>query len=174
MNVSRYDRGRKRSVAEMASLMTYDELRAKARKYLHSRTMVNWKTGCWEWEGAVDANGYTGAGNPMRPGTITRGHRISYEAFNGPITEGLHVRHVCNNPSCTNPEHLLLGTPKDNAEDRMKARRASGADINSCPKCEGPRTRNSQGNLKCKPCHNKYHAGLRAKKRAKQQEARNR
>lgn len=51
-------------------------------------------------------------------------HRASYEEFNGAITDGLLVCHSCDTPSCINPDHLFLGTDKDNFHDSLnKGRR---------------------------------------------------
>ncbi len=44
-------------------------------------------------------------------------HRAVWELFNGPVPEGLIVRHKCDNPRCCNPDHLELGTQKDNVQD---------------------------------------------------------
>ena len=51
-------------------------------------------------------------------GTPVYVHRVVWEAHNAePIPEGMVVRHTCDNPSCCNPEHLVLGTLKDNTAD---------------------------------------------------------
>ena len=80
--------------------------------------------GCWEWTAGTRQNG--GYGVIATPGkSVARGgtgrqlvaHRLSWEIHNGPIPENLLVLHRCDNPPCTNPEHLYLGTQKDNVRD---------------------------------------------------------
>ena len=43
-------------------------------------------------------------------------HRLSYLVFNGTLEPGLVVMHLCNNNKCFNPEHLKLGTQKENCK----------------------------------------------------------
>ena len=47
-------------------------------------------------------------------------HRLAYTTVKGPIPKGQLIRHTCNNPPCCNPNHLVPGTYKDNAQDRIK------------------------------------------------------
>jgi hypothetical protein len=54
-------------------------------------------------------------------------HRWAYEFFNGEIPKDMIVLHNCDNTRCINPEHLILGTRKENSEDMVsKGRQAKG------------------------------------------------
>lgn len=72
--------------------------------------------GCYLWDGYIRPDGYGWV--TMKRKTYFA-HRVVYEFFNGPISDGLIIRHKCDNPACINPEHLEIGTHKDNAEDRV-------------------------------------------------------
>jgi hypothetical protein len=77
-------------------------------------------TGCWLWLGHL-TRGYgriRAFGETPRPA-----HRISYIIHVGPIPEGLHVLHGCNEASCVNPAHLHLGTDVENTADKVRAGR---------------------------------------------------
>lgn len=75
---------------------------------------------CWIWNGSRNKYGY----GKIR--TLTAqlfAHRLSYEMHKGPIPDGQIVRHMCHNPPCVNPAHLLVGTYKDNSDDKFRAGR---------------------------------------------------
>ena len=55
-----------------------------------------------------------------RNGKLWRGNRYSYTINKGDIPEGLVIRHTCDNPACINPDHLILGTQKDNVKDMLE------------------------------------------------------
>ena len=79
----------------------------------------------------VDPNTNTaGGGYPLSclgAGKYTATSRAVWEECFGPIPKGLFVLHKCDNPKCVNPEHLFLGTQKDNMEDKTrKGRQARG------------------------------------------------
>ena len=73
---------------------------------------------CWEWKNATDGNGYGRIYLGSRRALLA--HRVSYLIHKGEIPDGLFVCHSCDNPTCTNPLHLFLGTPKDNMQDCIK------------------------------------------------------
>jgi|MDSZ01.2.fsa_nt_gb hypothetical protein len=80
---------------------------------------------CWEWAGPKNHYGYGVLSTGGRNGKSVLAHRYSWELHNGPlpIGDGYHgtvVRHKCDNRSCVNPEHLEIGSQKDNVADMDK------------------------------------------------------
>lgn len=81
------------------------------------------KNGCWEWNGCINSK-YGAFRFRKKP---QKAHRVSWVIHNGEIPDGLQVLHKCDNPPCTNPEHLFLGTNADNMKDMVsKKRHVSG------------------------------------------------
>ncbi|MEW6626581.1 MAG: HNH endonuclease signature motif containing protein [Pseudomonadota bacterium] len=78
-------------------------------------------SGCREWQGYRLANGY---GQVKRAGRSYQAHRYAWEEMNGPIPLGMIICHRCDNRACCNPDHLWLGTNKQNSEDMVRKWRA--------------------------------------------------
>lgn len=72
------------------------------------------EAGCWIWTGTVNERGY---GRVYSGGRMWIAHRLSWTQVNGPIPAHMFVCHRCDTPSCVNPDHLFLGSPRDNVID---------------------------------------------------------
>jgi hypothetical protein len=86
---------------------------------------------CWMWKTGINADGYGHfhikderfpVGDSRRYKN-KRAHVWSYENFVGPVPRGMLVRHLCHNRNCVRPEHLELGTHKENMQDALDANR---------------------------------------------------
>ena len=85
---------------------------------------------CEEWQGNRLPRGY---GQVRYEGKTRLAHRVAYCQYHGlhlSEIDGKIVRHVCDNPRCVNPKHLILGTNMDNSQDMVsRNRQAKGEKI---------------------------------------------
>lgn len=92
---------------------------------------------CWNWTGAKKPTGY---GNVRIDKVYKLAHRVAFELAHEEIPSGFIVCHICDNPSCCNPSHLMLGTVKSNAADMLIKNRQKKTD----PLNRGERNINSK------------------------------
>lgn len=96
--------------------------REQLRARILSSITVDPATGCWEWNRGRHPLGY---GILWIDGKCWRANRAAWEAFVGPIPEGLVVRHKrCDNPPCCNFDHMATGTKADNSKDMVEKLRS--------------------------------------------------
>lgn len=82
---------------------------------------------CWPYTGTVSK--ISGHGQIFWDGRLIGTHRAAYMLFVGPIADGLHVCHKCDNPPCCNPDHLWLGTHRENMLDMRAKGRGKTPDV---------------------------------------------
>jgi len=95
-------------------------------------------SGCWLWLGTVQG-GTTDKPTDARPRMwdgekSDYAYRISWSLFRGAIPARLEIRHKCDVPSCVNPDHLTIGTRKDNMGDCVERGRTNKPRGEAAPK----------------------------------------
>lgn len=118
---------------------------------LHAKPNEN---GCWIWGATVDKT--TGYGQITIDYKVYKAHRVSYEAFVGPIPKGLHIDHLCRVRSCVNPAHLEPVTPLVNVR---RSPIAHGSETH-CPQRHAYSPENTyvspEGRRACRTCRRAY------------------
>lgn len=126
---------------------------------------IRYDSGCWIFTGAKNEYGYGVIG--VHGSRTGKAHRVAYEHLVGPIPGGLHLDHLCRDPSCVNPIHL---EPVTNGENHRR-----GKDGNSRKKVQTHCKRGhelsgdnlgrwhlSNNQRWCKQCHNLRERARRA------------
>lgn len=124
------------------------------KEHLWSKVMPEPNSGCWIWMGAIRDNGY---GQTSFHGHHETAHRATYEAFVGPVPEGLELDHLCRVRCCVNPDHLEPVTHSENVRrglTTMRARERKAAVV--CPAGHAYDTENTyvtpDGARRCRAC----------------------
>ena len=131
-------------------------------------------SGCWLWIGTGTRNGY---GQFWFDGQFQLAHRAARQIFVGPIPADLCVLHRCDVKGCVNPDHLFLGTQRDNMLDSSRKGRLNNANLKKthCPLGHPYRKSNlyllPRGGRGCRKCRKRSNRDFRRRsKRPKQQE----
>lgn len=77
-------------------------------------TQSHMGSNCWEWTGCLSPDGY---GRMLHKRRCVGAHRVSYELHSGHDPGPLFVCHHCDNRRCVRPDHMFLGTNRDNVVD---------------------------------------------------------
>lgn len=81
---------------------------------------------CWLWRASKNSKGY---GLISVNGVLIVVSRVVYMMHYGNIPKGLFVCHTCDVRSCVRPDHLFLGSAKDNTQDMLnKGRGRNGGE----------------------------------------------
>lgn len=100
--------------------------RARVMERIKEAIEFDTNGGCWLWTRKTVAGMY---GSFKISGRHWLVHRASWAAVNGPIPDGLIVRHKCDVTFCVNPSHLEVGTLRDNSRDRSERGRWKGPSV---------------------------------------------
>lgn len=112
--------------------------------------------GCLEWQGMKN---YLGYGIVSLKNKQQGAHRAVWKLVNGDISRYQFVCHKCDNPSCVNPDHLFLGSHKDNMQDMTKKKRHNMARKTHCDfghPLSGENLLMRAGKRRCKVCFKKW------------------
>ena len=86
---------------------------------------VNKTDTCWLWNGKTQSDGYGEIWHPEKKKLATV-HKLVYQFMKGVVPETMFVCHTCDVRNCVNPDHLWLGSNRDNIIDAAKKGRSGG------------------------------------------------
>lgn len=72
--------------------------------------------GCWPWRGPRESKGY---GQLWWDGRLVLAARLTLRLQGLVFRPGECALHRCDNPPCVNPDHLFVGSKKDNSDDMV-------------------------------------------------------
>ena len=132
---------------------------------------VNKTEGCWEWTGSIRHFGYGQFG--VSAGVIVMAHRYSWILAGRELPpKGLVLMHSCDNPRCVRPDHLRVGTQRENVHDARDKGRMRGQ-FKTATECkrghsfdEANTLIDGRGHKSCRTCSREKMRRRRAAERA--------
>ena len=103
------------------------EIEDKYVKRFWSKVDIKSEDMCWNLAAGKNSDGY---GIYFMNKKHIKAHRFSWLIHFGKIPISKLVLHKCDNPSCVNPLHLLIGTHKDNTVDMIRKGRSKLLSLN--------------------------------------------
>jgi Autographiviridae endonuclease len=94
------------------------DLPRSIKRKFYDKILLREDNECKPWVGAVNSRGY-GSFKTL-DNKIESAHRVAWRIEKGPIPDGLHVLHKCDNKLCMNTNHMWLGTHEENIRDAAK------------------------------------------------------
>jgi len=136
---------------------------------MHTKTVVDFETGCWVWGGGTDDKGY---GQINVEGAPVKAHIVMFRIYGGVIPEGLTLDHLCRNILCCNPEHLEPTTRAENTRRQLAAIGHHNALRTHCRKGHEFTPENTKPGAKadhrvCRACAQEANRAYRARQKAK-------
>ena len=131
---------------------------------------IDGSTKCWNWLKSKNNRGY---GFFYKDGKRYFAHRYYYEKYREKIPDKMCACHKCDNPSCVNPDHIFIGTHKDNMLDakakgrlgKNKRKKLPGESF--CKRGHPLIERDRRGWFFCRVCKRINENNIRANKRIK-------
>lgn len=132
-------------------------MRSVMERFL-DKVSIEPNSGCWMWTASTDTHGY-GQMYVDEQGKPKKAHRVAWQLFRGAIPNGMCVCHAHDDVWCVNPDHLFLGTHKDNSDDKVRKGRHGNQRKTHCKRGHDY-TVSGNGKRECRTCEHE-----RAKRR---------
>ena len=155
-------------MAETTTPATAEQLRRTWSPYDRLWAQVTFGPKCWTFNGVKSGKGY---GRVSVKRKFVAAHRLVVEQETGLDLTGKVVMHICDNPSCVRPDHLRVGTHRDNVRDMFQKgrQRSPNAEKTHCPQGHAYDEKNTmvlrQGFRRCRECQRAHDKNWRSRVR---------